>query len=108
MNASDRPAVELARLKAEMQRTEVVADVLSDVLDAALDVKARKRYKDCDAEDQRIEHWQAVHDSAWTDRDAALDAFCAVEYGPEFVKGLRAMREPKPSAPQRSQIERSR
>ncbi|QLY33988.1 hypothetical protein [Nocardia huaxiensis] len=110
MTPQDRQP-DLAALRAEEHRMRVVDEVIDDMLTAAIESMERKDFCDCGSERAKQRHWDEIHESVWTDYDAAKDAVNEAVFGRAFVEKLQAQRAAQLAArPQmpRGGIERSR
>ncbi|WP_280456765.1 hypothetical protein [Nocardia carnea] len=77
----------------EVDRLDLVDDVLFDMFHAATAVQSRKGYRDCSAEEAKYEHYRGVIDSVWEDRYAAMDRKTDVQFGREFTEAQQRRRE---------------
>ncbi|MFD6156394.1 hypothetical protein ACFWF7_38655 [Nocardia sp. NPDC060256] len=71
MSAADEIRGELEALDAEKQRLRVVDGVLSDMLDAATEVRSAKGYVDDSAEQEKLRHWDAAARTVWAEQATA-------------------------------------
>lgn len=93
MSTPRQKRADLAARKAEHDRLDVVTEVLSDMVNAALDVTERKGHRECAAEDAKQAHWSTVQTSALAEYFAAADHYFEAKHGSKFVAETRAQRE---------------
>ncbi|MFI2230925.1 hypothetical protein [Nocardia testacea] len=90
---SDEWFRELAAADREVDRFDLVEDVLFDIFQAATEVQRQKGFRDCSAEDAKFNHYRGVIDSVWEDRDSAMDRKTDVQFGREFTEAQQKRRE---------------